>query len=281
MSSTILVTGASGNVGGEVVRALAAAGEQVRALIRNAGGGPSSFPDGVRAVAGDLNDPASLGDALRGVDAAFLLPGYQDMPGLLAAIRAAGAKRVALLSGSSAERGDKSNAISRYMMESEAAVRGSGLAWTILRPSAFMSNTFQWLPQLKAGDVVRVPFADVPAAVIDPADIGAVTALALTSDRHAERHYRLTGPEALLPAGRLRMLAMALGRDLRLEAQPNDEAREEISRAMPTQYVDAFFSFYVDGTLDESPVLPTVQEVTGRPPRTFQQWVAAHAGAFR
>jgi uncharacterized protein YbjT (DUF2867 family) len=281
VSSTILVTGASGHVGGEVVRALAAAGAQVRALTRNGASGPVPFPDGVQAVAGDLNDPASLTGALRGAEAVFLLPGYQDMPGLLAAAREAGAERVVQLSGSSAGSGDLSNAITRYMTDSETAVRESGLAWTILRPSAFMSNTFQWLPQLRAGDVVRVPFAGVPAAVIDPADIGAVAARALISDEHAGRHYRLTGPEALLPEDRLQVLASVLGRNLRLEPQPDDEARDEMSRTMPAAYVDAFFSFYVDGTLDESPVLPTVEQVTGRPPRTFRQWAEAHASAFR
>jgi hypothetical protein len=77
------------------------------------------------------------------------------------------------------------------------------------------------------------------------------------------------------------VLGTVLGRDLRFEAQPDAEARAEMSAAMPAEYVDAFFSFYADGTLDESVVLPTVQEVTGTQPRTFQQWASAHAGAFR
>jgi hypothetical protein len=76
------------------------------------------------------------------------------------------------------------------------------------------------------------------------------------------------------------VLAGVLGRALRFEAQPDDEARSEMSAAMPPEYVDAFFSFYADGTLDESPVLPTVHELTGRPPRTFEQWARAHADAF-
>ena len=78
----------------------------------------------------------------------------------------------------------------------------------------------------------------------------------------------------------MQILGQALGRDLRFEAQ-GDEARAEMSASMPPEYVDAFFNFYVDGALDESPVLPTVAGLTGRAPRTFAQWAAAHADAFR
>jgi uncharacterized protein YbjT (DUF2867 family) len=202
------------------------------------------------------------------------------MAGALARIRAAGVERVVLLSGTSAADGDLTNAISRYMIRSERAVRESGVPATILRPSGFMSNTLQWLPQLRAGDVVRAPFAQVPVAMIDPFDIAAVAALALTTAGHAGQVYRLSGPRALLPADRVAVLAGVLGRALRFEAQPDDEARSEMSAAMPPEYVDAFFSFYADGTLDESPVLPTVHELTGRPPRTFEQWARAHADAF-
>jgi uncharacterized protein YbjT (DUF2867 family) len=275
----ILVTGATGNVGGELVTALANAGQGVRALVRSAGQG--RFPAGVETVPGDLNDPASLRPALHGTDGVFLLPGYADMPGVLAEARAAGVRRVAQLSGMSAGSGDMSNAITAYMARSEQAARESGLAWTILRPAMFMSGALEWAPQLRAGSVVRDRFGHVRAAVIDPADIAAVAALALTAPGHEERVYELSGPEPLTPAGRVAILGQALGRDLRFEALTDTEARTEMSAAMPAQYVDAFFDFYVTGSLDESKVLPTVRDLTGRPPRTFAQWAAAHAASFR
>jgi uncharacterized protein YbjT (DUF2867 family) len=273
-----LVTGATGNVGSELVRALADAGQPVRALTRN--GTNADVPAGVPQVAGDLNDPEGLRSALAGIRGLFLMPGYQGAAQTLAYARAAGVERVVQLSGSSVASTDTGNAISTYMVEAEASVKNGGLAWTIVRPYAFMSNTLQWVPQLKAGDVVTAPFAGVRQAVTDPADIAAVAALALTTEGHAGKTYTVTGPEPLLPADRVRILGTVLGRNLELRPQPDDEARAEMNATMPAAYVAAFFSFYAAGTLDESTPLGTVADLTGRPPRTFEQWARAHASAF-
>jgi uncharacterized protein YbjT (DUF2867 family) len=275
----ILVTGATGNVGGELVCALLDAGEPVRALVRDLDS--PGFPEGVQAAVGDLNEPETLRPALAGVRQVFLLPGYRDMPGLLAAADRAGVEHVVLLSSGAAADGDRSNAISRYMIDSEAGVRDSGLAWTILRASGFMSNVLRdWLPQLRAGDVIRAPFATVAIATIDPFDIAAVAATALRGAGHQGEIYRLTGPHALLPADQVVVLASVLGRDLRFEAQTNAEARAEMGTSMSSEYVDAFFSYFADGTYDDSKVLPTVKQLTGKPPRTFEQWATAHIEAL-
>jgi uncharacterized protein YbjT (DUF2867 family) len=275
----ILVAGATGNAGGAVGRALVNAGEEVRAIVRDADRTP--LPPGFDAVAGDLNKPHTLVPHLDGVTAAFLLSGYEGLEETLANMRRAGVERVVLLSSSAAPDGDLTNAVARYHILSERAVRESGLAWTFLQPSTFMTNTFQWLPQLRQGDVIRAPFPDVRVATIDPDDVGAVAAAALTSNAHEGRAYRLSGPESLLPAERVAILADVLRRELRFEGQSNEEARAEMSEAMPPEYVDAFFRFFADGDLDESPVLPTVQDVTGRPPRSFEEWAREHADAFR
>ncbi|MCP2345879.1 NAD(P)H-binding protein [Nonomuraea roseoviolacea] len=275
----ILVTGATGNVGSELVEALLRAGEQVRALVRNPA--EAALPAGAEPVGGDLNRPESLTRALDVVRGLFLLPGYDDMPGLLARAREVGVRRVVLLTGGSAALEDMTNVVSRYMTLSERALRASGLPWTILRPRSFMSNALRWLPQVRAGDVVRVPFADVRTAAIDPYDIAAVAARALLDDGHDGLVHELTGPRALLAADQVAVLAEVLGRDLRCEGLTNAEARAEMEAAMPVPYVDAFFRFFSDGTLDESYVHPTVQKVTGRPARTFEQWANAHADAFR
>ncbi len=275
----LLVTGATGNVGAELIRALVNAGEKVRALTR--GTRPPTLPPEVEAVTGDLNRPESMRAGLAGVRGVFLLPGYPDLPEVLAEARREGVERVVQLSGGSAGSGDMSNAISAYMIRSESAVQDCGLVWTILRPSAFMSNALRWLPQLGAGDVIRVPFATVRTATIDPYDIAAVAAQALRHDGHEGRIYQLTGPESLFPADQVRILGRVLGRELRFEAQPDHEARQEMLSNTPAAYVEAFFDFYVAGSLDESTVLPVVHDVTGRVPRTFEQWATAHADTFR
>jgi len=275
----ILVTGATGNAGGAAVRALVNAGEDVRALVRDPDAAP--LPAGVDPVAGDLNRPDTLAPHLKGVSAAFLLSGYEGLEETLANMRRAGVERVVLLSSSAAPTGDETNAVARYHILSERAVRNSGLGWTFLQPNTFMTNTFQWLPQLRQGDVIRAPFPDVSVATIDPDDIGAVAAAGLTSDAHEGRAYRLSGPESLSPADRVAILGEVLGRELRFEGQSNEEARAEMSAAMPAEYVDAFFRFFVDGDVDESAVLPTVEQVTGRPPGGFEEWARAHVDAFR
>jgi uncharacterized protein YbjT (DUF2867 family) len=272
-----LVTGATGNVGAELVAALAGAGTPVRALVRRP---DTALPDGAEAAVGDLNDPGSLTDALKGVEGVFLMSGYADMPGMLAKARDAGVRRIVLLSGGSAELADLDNAVSRYMTLSERAVRESGLDKTFLRPRAFMSNALRWLPQLREGDTVRAQFPDVAAACVDPADIAAVAARALAGG-HEGRTYELTGPVALRPAEQVAVLAEVLGRDLEFVGLSNDETRAELEASMPREYVDAFWNFYVDGTLDEATVYPAVPDVTGRPARTFAQWATAHADAFR
>ena len=159
-------------------------------------------------------------------------------------------------------------------------MRESGLAWTILRPYAFMTNAYRWLPQIRAGDIVRLSFAEVATAMIDPCDIAAVAAVTLLQRAHAGRVHRLSGPTALRPAEQVAIVGAGLGRRLRFEAQPDDEARADMAARMPLEYVEAFFAFSVRGTLDESRVLSTVADVTGAPPRTLSDWVDRHAGAL-
>lgn len=210
----------------------------------------------------------------------FLLGGYRDMPGLLAQIRRAGIAHVVLLSSRSVVDGNPENAIASMWMESEKAVRSSGVSWTILRPSSFMSNALRWLPQLRSGDVVRAPFAGVPVAAIDPYDIAAIAVVALTSEGHGSHSYESSGPQAILPREQVLILASVLRRPLRFEAQPDAEARAEMSRSSPPNIVDAFFRFYSLGEFNDAVVLPSVREITGTEARTFEQWAKAHVRDF-
>jgi uncharacterized protein YbjT (DUF2867 family) len=275
----ILVTGATGNAGGGVLNGLLELGAEARGCVRP--GSEAKLPDGVEPVETDLNDPASVRRAAEGTTAAFLLSGYHGIDGSLQSLHDAGVERVVLLSSSGAPTGRLDNAIAAYHIRSEQAVRESGLPFTFLQPNTFMTNTYRWLPQLEDGDVIHAPFADVPISTIHPHDLGAVAARALTTSDHEGETYRLSGPEALRPAEQVAILAKYAGRDLRFEGQSDAEAREEMEGAMPKQYVDAFFQFFSEGLIDETTVHPTVAQVTGREPRTFEQWAEAHAEAFR
>jgi uncharacterized protein YbjT (DUF2867 family) len=271
-----LVAGATGHVGPELISILLDRGHSVRAVVRDA----SRFlvPD-VETFTGDLNDAATLRVALTGVDGVFLLSGYDDA-GFVREMRSAGVSRVALLSSSAAPTGDLSNAVAAYHIRSERALQDSGIPATLLRPNSFMSNALRWLPQVRSGSTIREAFADVAIATNDPRDIAAVAAVGLLADAPETRAYRITGPEALRPADRVAILSEVLGRELRFEPLSDEEARRQMSASMPPEYVDAFFDFFAGGAIDETTVLPTVAEVTGRPPRTFREWAQEHAGEF-
>ncbi|MGW7680422.1 NmrA family NAD(P)-binding protein [Kribbella sp. NPDC054772] len=271
---TILITGASGNAGGAVAQSLAAQGISARALIRST----IDLPAGVEAVYGDLNRPDSFVDGLAGVSGIFLLSGYDRLDELLANAVRAGVRKVVVLSSSSLD-GDVTNAIAAYHHATEEAVRAAGLEWTFLRPNSFMSNTLRWLDQLEAGDEVRVQFPDVPISTIHPLDIGDVAARALQGEHDGEV-LRLTGPVALTPVEQVAIVGAGIGRALTAYPMSRQETHDELFAAMPEPYARAIEGFFGDGTVDETTVNDTVEQVTGHPARTLEQWVQENAARF-
>jgi uncharacterized protein YbjT (DUF2867 family) len=281
----IVVTGATGHVGGELLAQLAAAGRPVRAMTRR----PDALraPAGVEVVYGDAEDPASLDAAFAGADRAFLmsaqLVGTAQRPthdiALAEAAKRAGITHVVKLSVYSG--GGRDDPIGRWHREAEAAVTDSGLRWTLLRPGRFASNALQWAPMIQRGDTVHLAFADRAAATIDPADVAAVAAAALTSDAHHGSAYQLSGPEALTPHEELAILADALGRRLHPVEVDAETVREGMLRSgMPEPVIDAIMARTLDSD-EGTEVLPTVSQVLRRPPQTFAQWAHAHAQMFR
>lgn len=273
----ILVTGATGNVGSEVVRALLARGESVRAIARN----PSraTIPAGVDVTSGDLAAPETLTSTLVGIRRVFLLGGFATTE-LLRRMEDSGVENVVLLTSRCVIDGNPDNAITRMWLDAEAAVGNSGIPWTILRPSGFHSNALRWLPQLQQGDVVRAPWPHVPIAAIDPADIAAVAATLLSEPDHEHAALTLSGPEPLTPGQQVTTLARVLGRPLRYEPLSDDEARARMAADTPAPFIDAFFRFFSDHEFDDSNVVETVRDILGRAPRTFEQWAHAHTRLF-
>jgi uncharacterized protein YbjT (DUF2867 family) len=261
----VVVMGATGNVGGALVELLRARDVRVHAITHRA----RTWPDGVEGVVGDANDPASLAGAAAGMDGAFLMSGYAAEGQLLADLAAGHA---ALLSSSSVPLADSGNAMAAYHRDSEEAVKASGAAWTIVRPCSMQSNVTRWKDQLDAGEVIRAPFGDVAVAMVDPADVAAVLATALTEPGHAGETYRVSGPEALTPADQVAVVAEVLGRNLRFEAVPDDEARATLPGQVGQAYADAQFDIFRDHPQYESEIQPTVEQILGRPPGRLRGW---------
>lgn len=279
----ILVTGATGHVGAELVAQLAAQGGRVRAMTRR----PHAIeaPPGVEVVHGDAEDPASLEAAFDGADRAFLMSaqstGSAEYPthtvALVRAAQRAGVRHVVSLSVYSGGGGD--DIIGTWAGQAEDAVTGSGLAWTLLRPGRFMSNALHWSPMIQRGDTITIPFAGRPAASIDPADVAAVALVALTTDGHCGAAYQLSGPQVLSPIDELGILAEVLGRPLRAIEPPIDTVQAGMLAAgTPAPVVDAIVARTLGD--DGKEVLTTVDQILGRPPATFADWAGAHAGLF-
>ena len=262
----VLVMGATGNVGSALVELLRERDVRVHAITREA----RTWPDGVEGVVGDANDPASLAGAATGMDGAFLMSGYAAEARLLVDL---GAGRVALLSASSVPLADRGNAMAAYHRDSEEAVKASAAAWTIVRPCSMQSNVTRWKDQLDAGEGIRAPFADVGVAMIDPADVAAVLATALTEAGHVGQTYRISGPEAMTPPVQVAIVAEVLERKLRFEAVPDDEARATLPGQVGQAYADAAFDIFREHPQYESAIQQTVEQVLGRPPGRLRGWV--------
>ena len=272
----ILVTGATGTVGRHIVNHLIQAGHKVRALTRNPE--KANLPDGVEVVAGNLAAPETLAPALAGVTGLHLInfdsgasgdPLLQSGSEIVALAKKAGVQRVTVLMG-----GQKSSV--------EQALEASDLAWTFLQPVEFMANAFDWVESIRTEGVVREPFGSRLSAMIHEADIGAVAAAVLTENGHAGQSYTLTGPEALTPPEMVRLLGKALGRNLQFIELTEAQARERWRESGYPEEVIEFFVWALGNTPVEGyTVVPTVEQITGRPARTFAQWAAEHAEAFR
>jgi uncharacterized protein YbjT (DUF2867 family) len=281
MGHRVLVAGATGNVGRELVEQLRAAGLPLRALTRHPE--RAVFPEDVAVVGGDLEAPSTLGPALEGVSAVFLMGPTSSVSRHavnLCGLAAGAAVRQVVLLGSSIVELEADDPYSREHRQAEQAVMGSGLSWTILRPGAFTSNALMWADSIRGDGMVRSMSGNFPAAPIDPYDVAAVAFEALTSDAHGGRIYSLTGPERLRPADQVEILSRLLDRPLLFE-----ELSTEDALAVLCQTQDAHTAASLLGSLRRPDVpwalaVPTVERLTGRPPRTFSDWASRNTAAF-
>ncbi|GIG71309.1 NAD(P)H-binding protein [Phytomonospora endophytica] len=273
----IVVTGATGNVGRVLVGLLADTGEKIVAVSRTAAEG---LPEGVEHRAADLGRPETLATAFDGADALFLFGGGDRPAEVVAAAKTAGITRVVLLSSQGA--GTRPENPGHHGLRAfEAAVTSSGLSWTVLRPGGFASNAFAWAEPVRTARLAPSPFADVALPFVDPADIAAVAAAALTEPGHDGRTYVLTGPAALSPRERAAVIAEAVGAPVRLVEQTPGEARAQMLTFMPPEVVESTLDIIGSPTPAEQAVSPDIAAVLGREPGDFAGWVARNVVAFR
>ncbi|ROO85489.1 uncharacterized protein YbjT (DUF2867 family) [Actinocorallia herbida] len=273
----IVVTGATGNVGRTLVRTLAEAGEPVTAVSRRVT--ETDVPAGVRAVAADLGDPASLAAALDGAKALFLLVAGEDPAGLLARAKDAGAAKVVLLSSQGV--GTRPGGAYAHAAGFEKAVAESGLAYTVLRSGGMASNALAWAEPVRAHRAAAAPFAEVGLPFIDPDDVAAVAAAVLTGDGHDGATYVLTGPAPTTPRERAEAIASVIGERVAFVEQTREEAHAQMSAFMPAAVVEGTLAILGEPTPAEQAVSGDVARILGRPAAPFAAWAARNAAAFR
>ncbi|MDI1446868.1 SDR family oxidoreductase [Polyangium sp. 6x1] len=279
------MTGATGKVGGAVLAQLVEAGQRVRALVRD----PAKLGEiggKVEVVKGDLAKPETLDAAFAGVDKAFVLSTGADLPTLVGnavdAAKKAGAKHIVFLSSSTAAEAYETQ-IGRWHIEAEAKIKASGLAWTMIQPGAFASNTLSWAGSIKSQGAVFQPTGENKVAPIDPYDIAAVAVKVLISPGHEGKSYVLTGPEALSAAEQVAKISAAIGRPIKFVDVTEDAAREGMVRAgLPEVFIRAILEAHAMVRAGHGgAITTTVEELLGRKARTFDAWLMRHVKAFQ
>jgi uncharacterized protein YbjT (DUF2867 family) len=280
---TCLITGATGDVGSKVVEHLLALGQRPRIFVRDAAKARSRFHDQVDIFTGDLADAASLTTALTGSDALFLVNSGPRIPVLdelaAGAAKAAGIQHIVKLSSLDVE---QSLAIGAWHEQGEAAIRASGIPFTFVRPTGFMSNLLAWAHSVKTEGVIRSSTGDGRRPFIHSNDIAAVAVKALTTRQYIGETLPITGPEALNWAEITARTAAAIGKPLRYEPISDEEAAQRFSTtgASPEE-ADAHIALWRairEGRL--ATVTNGVERILGRNPTTLDQWLHENAAAF-
>ncbi|MFG2570090.1 NAD(P)H-binding protein [Streptomyces sp. NPDC048567] len=282
----ILVTGATGTIGREVLRRLLS-DRPVRIMARQPGR-VTGAPPTARIVHGDFTDPASLADALHNVHTAFLVTNPDgdddDDTRFLDPARAAGVRHIVKLSAAAVTDRAADDLITRRQRHNEDLLRASGIGWTLLRPRAFMSNTLPWARSIRSGQVVRALYGTSANACVDPGDVAEVAVLALTGRGrdHAGGAYTLTGPQALSASEQTAQLSELLGLPLRFEELSPQQARTGLEARYPADITSALLeSARRQHSGSKAVVDPTLPGLLGRPARTFRDWASDHLDAFR
>lgn len=268
---TILVTGATGNIGRLVVDHLRErTDEPVRALTVDPA--RAALPDGVEVVRGSVRRPAALDGVFDGVRAMYLAPYEDTATEVLARAAEAGVEHVVALTG---EPDSWWGAVTK-------AVEAAGPAWTHLWPADFVENYTMWLPQIRATGAVREPWPDLASTPTAMTDIAEVAAVALTTPGYAGRALALTGPQVVSRRDAVAAIADATGVPVVVEQVSPEEAVAALEPSVGAETA-SFVVHEILGFLHDAEPAPNgvVEEVTGRPGTTVAAWARAHAAELR
>lgn len=284
----ILVIGATGTIGAELVRQLASTGHRVRALVRDRAKGAAIAGPSVELVVGDLSHPESLPTPFRGVERAFVLTaGTPDLATLetnaFRAAAAAGVRQIVKLSGIPVCVPDYASqmALAGWHVASENALRASSVPWTIVRPAFFVSNIAFW--DVARRGILALPAGEGRTALLDPRDIAAVAAKVLTESGHDGKIYELTGPELLSQRDLAQKVARALGKPIEyVDASPEAWRAEMVGAGLPPVVADSHL-FYFASLLKPGKMAftrPALVDLLGRA-RTADEWIRDHIALLR
>jgi uncharacterized protein YbjT (DUF2867 family) len=281
MPSMILVTGATGTVGSELLAQLRATNAAVRGLVRDPRKAPKD--DKIEIAVGDLDKPETLRSAMEGVRAVYAIAFYtHQIKNLVDAAQDAGVKLIVRQStieaGATPPFGP-----GKWHREQEEVIERSGLAWVHVRPTLMMTNTIQWWAwTIQHQRTVYFPGGEGRVSPVDPVDVAAVARIVL-NDAHHGRAYEVTGPESLTIADMVATLSRVLGGPaIQYVNIPESVAAEQMRKAGASEELAAAMVETLQALRSSryGYVAETVERLTGRPGRTFEDWCRAHMAAF-
>lgn len=277
---TILVTGASGKVGQQVLQQLMQKGEKVRASSRNPEN--ANLPSGIEIVAMDLEKPETLGDALLGISKIFLYTKPQGIDNFVKAAKDAGVEHIVLLSSSSVTHSSESASfLTKFHMDVENAIENSGINYTFLRPGAFASNALNWKYSIKSERVVRLPYPNSHSTPIHEDDIASVAVTALTKSGFEGTKPLLTGPQSLTQRMLVDCISEAIGEDISFIELTPDQAREQMSKFMDSKILNMMLGYWAEADNKVQEISNEVERITGKPAKTFLEWAKDHKEDFK
>jgi uncharacterized protein YbjT (DUF2867 family) len=282
----ILVTGATGSNGGEVLKLLSRLGIPLRAMVRSTSRQPNDLSRSVEFVTADFDDDRSIARALEGIERAFLVTNSSERTEeqqlrFVERARSAGVRHIVYLSQLHAARNSPVRFL-HYHAVVEEAIASSGMAFTHLRPNLYMQGLLGFRSSIQAEGRIMAPAGDAPVSIVDVRDIAGVAVAVLTQHGHDRRICDITGPESLTHAELASQLSGALGKPIAFVDIPESAMRSALlSFGFPEWQADGLVEDYAHYRRGEaSAVSRTVQDVTGLPSRTFRNFADDYKHAF-